>query len=170
MAERDGVAPGGADGEIRRQLLAMLKGGQAYAPMEHIVDDLPAEFRGRVPEGLPYSPWQILEHMRIAQEDIVSFSMNVDGGYKPLKWPDAYWPKQAEPPSDAAWERSVESFRSERQRFEGYLADGKNDLTAPFAWGQGQNLLREALLLADHTSHHLGEFIVVRRLLGAWKK
>jgi uncharacterized damage-inducible protein DinB len=122
-----------------------------------------------VPEGLPYSAWQIVEHIRIAQRDILDFSRNGDGSYKPRKWPQAYWRKSASPPSAKAWGESIRQIRLDRKAFEALLkAAGDDGLTEPFAWGDGQTLLREALLIADHAAYHTGELIVLRRLLGAW--
>jgi uncharacterized damage-inducible protein DinB len=124
-----------------------------------------------VAEGLPYSAWQIVEHIRIAQRDILEFSDNEDGGYKPRRWPEAYWPKSPEPPSEAAWDESIGQIQADREAFETLLkAASDAALVAPFAWGDGQTLLREALLIADHDAYHTGELIVLRRLLGAWKK
>jgi hypothetical protein len=124
-----------------------------------------------VPDGLPYSAWQILEHIRLAQRDILDFSRNTDGSYKEQKWPDDYWPKTAEPPSASAWDDSIAQLREDRAAFENLLKSADDaELVAPFAWGAGQSLLREALLLADHDAYHVGELIVVRRLVGAWKK
>ncbi|MGI4755451.1 MAG: DinB family protein [Janthinobacterium lividum] len=155
------------ESELRTQLKALLDGGQAHATFRDAVADLPLNLQGRTPTGLPYSPWQLLEHMRIAQRDILDFSSNEDGQYKPMKWPDSYWPKSPEPPAQDAWERSVEAIESDRAAFEQLLQ--ARDLTVPFPWGDGQNLLRQALLIADHESYHVGELIVTRRLLGAWK-
>ena len=157
--------------ELRRELIALLDGGQAHATFEDAVKDLPAKLRGIVPEGLPYSGWQIVEHLRIAQRDILEFSDNADGSYKPMKWPDAYWPKSAEPPDAEAWEKSLGAIRADRKAFD-ELVHGSDDagLVKAFEWGDGQTLLREALLIADHNAYHTGELIVVRRLLRAWKK
>ena len=156
---------------LRKQLQALLDGGQAHATFDQAVKDFPAKLRGVVPEGLPYSGWQILEHIRLAQQDILDFSSNADGNYKEKKWPDDYWPKAAEPPSAEAWERSIVQIRADRKGFEKLLKSADDAaLVAPFAWGEGQNLLREALLLADHDAYHVGELVVVRRLVGAWKK
>ncbi len=155
------------ESELRLQLKALLAGGQAHATLEEAVAAMPFTLQGVVPDGLPYSAWQLLEHLRIAQRDILSFSNNSDGHYKPLAWPKDYWPEQAAPPDEDAWQRSVETIRQERMKFERLLADG--DLTLPFPWGEGQNLLREALLIADHEAYHAGELILLRRLLGAWK-
>jgi hypothetical protein len=155
---------------VRKQLAQLLEGGQAHATFESAVKGMPAKLRGVVPAGLPYSAWQIVEHIRIAQRDILDYSRNLDGSYKPLKWPQDYWPRKATPPSAKAWGESLRQMRADRRAFETLLkAAGDSGLTEPFAWGDGQTLLREALLIADHAAYHTGELIVVRRLLGAWK-
>ncbi len=156
--------------ETRKQLLALLNGGQAHADFETAVKGFPADLRGKVPEGLPYSAWQLLEHMRITQRDILDFSDPPSDGYQSIPWPDGYWPKAAEPPTVHSWGESIAAIRSDREKFEALITMPEADLFAPFPWGDGQNLLREALLIADHTAYHLGEFIVLRRLLGAWHK
>jgi uncharacterized damage-inducible protein DinB len=156
---------------LRKQLQALLDGGQAHATFDDAVKDFPAKLRGTVPESLPYSAWQILEHIRIAQRDILDFSDNSDGSYKERAWPDEYWPKNPEPPSADAWEQSIQHVRQDRKTFEKLLKSADDAaLVTPFAWGEGQTLLREAFLIADHTAYHTGELIVLRRLLGAWKK
>jgi hypothetical protein len=157
-------------GELRQQLKALLDGGQAHASFEQAVKDMPAKLQGVVPESLPYSAWQLLEHIRLAQRDILDFSRNDDGSYRELDWPDGYWPKDPEPPNAHAWQKSVEQIREDRKAFE-KLIDSVDDpnLIKPFAWGKGQNLLREALLIADHEAYHVGELVLLRRLLGAWK-
>ena len=155
--------------ELRKQLLALLKGGQAHAGLDRIIAEMPVALRGTVPEKLPYSAWQLLEHMRITQRDILNFSAPPTGGYHAMEWPADYWPKSAEPPTPESWDRTVASIRSDREQFEKLLARPESDLVKPFRWGDGQNLLREALLIADHTAYHLGEFVVLRRLLGAWE-
>lgn len=153
--------------ELLKQLEALLEGGQAHAGFDAAVKSMPFPLQGVVPEHLPYSAWQILEHLRIAQRDILDFSTNADGGgYKHLEWPAAYWPTQPAPPDESAWSACVAAIVADRERFESLLHDG--DLVTPFPWGDGQNLLREALLIADHAAYHVGELIVVRRLLGAW--
>jgi hypothetical protein len=155
---------------LRTQLKALLDGGQAHATFDDAVKDLPAKLQGIVVDDLPYSAWQILEHIRLAQRDILDFSRNHDGSYNPLKWPDDYWPRSPEPPDDSAWENAVRSIREDRRAFEALLdAASDAELAQPFPWGDGQTLLRQALLLADHEAYHLGELIVIRRLLGAWK-
>lgn len=149
----------------------MLEGGHAHATFSAAVKDLPNRLRSVVPDGLPYSAWQIVEHIRIAQRDILDFSRNADGSYVPRKWPDSYWPDSPEPPSDNAWELAIREIVLDREAFEALLTDTSNaDLTQPFPWGDGQNLLHEGFLIAAHTSYHTGELIVVRRLLSAWEK
>ncbi len=152
-----------------KQLLAFLAGGQAHATFAAAVDNFPAELRGVVPDRLPYSAWQIVEHMRLAQKDVLDFSDPPAGGYQHLPWPEAYWPKSPEPPSVTAWDEAVAAIAADRKSFEALLTRSDVDLYAPFAWGDGQNLLREALLIADHNAYHTGELVVVRRLLGCWK-
>jgi hypothetical protein len=158
-----------SNAELIKQLEALLDGGQAHATFEDAVKDFPAKLRGVVPEGLPYSAWQIVEHIRIAQEDILNFSAPPTGGYQPMQWPEAYWPKQPEPPSLAAWDESVAAVLADRKKFKGLLTKKNADLYKPFLWGTGQSLLREAFLIADHAAYHVGELIILRRILGAWK-
>jgi uncharacterized damage-inducible protein DinB len=156
---------------LRKQLQALLDGGQAHATFDAAVKEFPEKLRGVVPEKLPYSAWQIVEHIRITQRDILDFSRNGDGSYKPRKWPEEYWPKEAAPPSRDAWEQSLEEVRADRRAFEALLAKADDAaLVRPFDWAdEGQSLLREAFLVADHTAYHTGELVVLRRLLGAWK-
>jgi hypothetical protein len=155
--------------ELLKQLVALLDGGQAHATFEDAVKDFPVKLRGVIPDGLPYSAWQILEHIRIAQSDILNFSAPPTGGYHAMKWPDAYWPKEKAPQRPEAWDESIAAVLADRKKFEALLTKKNADLYKPFLWGTGQNLLREALLIADHAAYHVGELIVLRRLLGAWK-
>lgn len=157
-----------ANAGLVKQLLALLQGGQAHAGFEAAVKDFPVELRGVVVDKLPYSAWQILEHIRFTQRDILDFSAPPTGGYQHHAWPDAYWPKSAEPPTAHAWDHAIVEIRADRAKFEALLTKPNVDLYKPFMWGDGQNLLREALLIADHTAYHLGELIVLRRLLGCW--
>lgn len=154
--------------ELRKQLVALLRGGQAHAGFEAAVKDFPVKLRASVAHGLPYSAWQLVEHLRIAQRDILNFSSPPTGGYHPLRWPEEYWPKSPEPPSAGAWDGCLDAIRSDLKKFEALIARPEAELTKPFRWGEGQNLLREALLIADHTAYHVGEIVVLRRLLGAW--
>jgi hypothetical protein len=155
--------------EIRKQLLALLNGGQAHADFDTVLQDFPVELRGTVPDGLPYSAWQLLEHLRITQSDILNFSAPPTGGYHPIKWPDDYWPKSTKPPTASAWDQSIASIHSDLEKFKELIIRPEADLCKPFRWGDGQNLLREAFLIADHTAYHLGELVVLRRLLAAWR-
>jgi hypothetical protein len=156
---------------LRQELKKLIDGGQAHASFEDAVRSMPVKLRGQVPEGLPYSAWQIVEHIRIAQRDILDYCRNEDGSYKPRKWPESYWPKDAAPRSAGAWGKSIKAIHTDRAAFEKLLkAASDEELVRQFAWGHGQTLLREALLIADHTAYHVGELIVLRRLLGAWKK
>ena len=155
--------------ELKRQLLALLAGGQAHVDFDKVVNGMPVELRGERPERVPYSAWQLLEHLRLTQRDILEFSTDREGaGYKELAWPAEYWPRESAPATDAAWDQSIAAVRSDREAFEALLRADDADLVTPFPWGKGQNLLREALLLADHTAYHLGELVLLRRLLNTW--
>ena len=169
MAEERDTRDGTLRQELDRQLLALLAGGQAHASFDKVVSGLAPELRGRRPEGVPYSAWQLLEHMRIAQRDILDFCTDGNGkGYQHLEWPRQYWPTQPEPPSEATWDQAIAMIHADRESFEALLRSENADLITPFPWGDGQNLLREALLIADHEAYHLGELVLLRRLLGAW--
>ena len=152
------------------QLLALLEGGQAHATLEAAVANFPEALRSTVPEHLPYSAWQLVEHLRITQRDILDFCAPPKGGYKPLQWPAAYWPASPTPPGSSSWDESLAAIDADAASFAALLRTPATDLYTPFPWGDGQSLLREALLIADHNSYHTGELIVLRRLLGAWKK
>lgn len=155
--------------EVERQVSALLRGGQAHAGFDKAVEGLAPELRGLRPQGVPYSAWQLLEHLRIAQRDILDFCTDGEGkGYRAKQWPEDYWPKAPEPPRDDAWPKAVQAVRADRAEFERLFTAAKADLTAPFPWGEGQTLLREALLIADHAAYHTGELVLLRRLLGAW--
>jgi hypothetical protein len=168
--EREMTTPKQPQDELRKQLIALLDGGQAHATFEDAVKDFPAELRGVVPKGLPYSAWQLLEHLRISQKDILEFSAPPSGGYQHMRWPEDYWPKESAPPSTDAWERSVAAIKTDLEKFKVLILKPDAELEKPFRWGTGQNLLREALLIADHAAYHIGELVVLRRLLDAWKK
>jgi hypothetical protein len=152
---------------VRAQLAAALAWRDAHADFDAAVEDLPAALRGRVPDGLPYSPWQLVEHLRLAQADILDFCRNPD--YKEMRWPDDYWPKEPAPPSARAWDESIAGFRRDREALQILARDPDVDLLAAIPHGTGQTYLRELLLVVDHTAYHVGQLIVVRRLLGAWE-
>jgi hypothetical protein len=157
----------GTDKLLRQHVVKLLTGGEAHANFDTAIENLPAGLRGKRPPGAEHSPWELLEHLRIAQRDILEFSR--DAKHKSPKWPEGYWPAKAAPPDEDAWEKSVRAFRSDLKEMCDLAADEKTDLFAPIPHGDGQTILREALLTADHNSYHLGELVLVRRLLGAWK-
>jgi hypothetical protein len=153
---------------LREHLLYLLRGGGAHLDFEKAIAGLPPTLRGVRPEGLPYSPWRLLEHLRIAQWDILRFC--IDPRHVSPPWPEGYWPEGDAPPDAAAWDRSVAAFRADLQQMMQLVSDPATDLFTPLPHGQGQTLLREALLTADHNAYHLGQLIVVRRLLNAWEE
>ncbi|HYM08974.1 MAG TPA: DinB family protein [Terriglobales bacterium] len=156
------------DSSLRRHLLELLMGGSAHARFEEVLAGLPTDLRGRKPAGLPHSPWMLLEHMRIAQHDILEFSRN--RRHVSPDWPKGYWPDRATPPNSAAWNTSIRKFRLDLKAMQGLVANPKTDLHARIPWGDGQTILREALLVADHNAYHLGQLVDIRRLLEAWPR
>ena len=156
------------DNAWREHVVKLLNSGNAHADFDSAIADLPADLRGAKPPGVPHSPWRLLEHMRIAQRDILEFSRNPK--HQSPKWPEGYWPKGDAPPDAAAWDKSVAQFRRDLQAMQDLVADPSTDLLARIPHGDGQTILREALLVADHNSYHLGQLVVVRRALGAWSK
>jgi hypothetical protein len=155
------------DRSLREHLTYLLEGGGAHAKFDEIIGDLPEAFRGKKPSGFPHSPWMILEHMRIAQWDILEFGRN--SKHKSPAWPEGYWPESEAPPNDAAWKASIRDFRNDLKAMVDLVNDTNIDLFARIPWGDGQTILREALLVADHNSYHLAQIVDVRRLLGTWK-
>jgi len=153
---------------LREHVLYLLRGGGAHVDFNRAIADVPLALRGVRPAGLPHSPWRPLEHMRIAQWDILEFCRNAK--HVSPKFPDGYWPRGDAPPDAAAWERSIQAFRADLAAMEALVADPAADLFARIPHGDGQTLLREALLVADHNAYHLGQLVVVRRLLGAWEE
>jgi len=151
---------------LRQHLLDLLKGGNAHTTIKEALQDFPAELRGKRPKGAPHSPWELMEHMRIAQWDILQFSRDPDNASP--KFPDGYWPEKPEPPDDKAWDRSVNGFCQDLNSLCALVADDATDLYARIPHGEGQTILREALLTADHNAYHLGQLVLLRRMLGAW--
>lgn len=151
---------------VRDLLSRLLAWEDAHAGFEAAVDGIPPELQGTQPAGLPYSPWQLLEHLRITQHDILEFCINAK--YEEMAWPDDYWPQTAAPPDAAAWAASVKEFQRERQVLQALAQDRALDLNAKVPHGSGQTYLREIVLVADHTAYHVGQLILVRRLLGIW--
>jgi hypothetical protein len=152
---------------LRDHLLELLRGGHGHATFDKAIEGLPAKLRGAQAPGLPHTVWQLLEHLRLAQWDLLEFSR--DKSHVSPPWPEGYWPETAAPPDDAAWEKSVESFHQDLQAMQDLVADPQTDLYAKLPWGDGQTVLREAMLLADHNAYHLGQIVMVRQALGAWK-
>lgn len=155
------------DTALRAHLIELLRGGHAHATFAQTVGDFPVEKVGIRPQGLPHSPWQLLEHMRLAQEDMLRFSQSAD--WVSPEFPAGYWPKSPAPATPAEWTKSVRAFERDMAEFEAMVNDPAGDLYRKFPWGDGQTLLREAMMLADHNAYHLGQLLLVRRLLGAWK-
>ena len=152
--------------QLREHLLYLLNGGGAHARFDEAVKNMPEKLRGVKPNGLQHSAWMLLEHLRLAQWDILEFSRNAK--HKSPEWPRGYWPKTEAPPSATAWNKSIQQFRKDLKALQALVANPKVDLYACIPWGDGQTILREALLVADHNAYHLGQFIDLRRLLSAW--
>jgi DinB family protein len=154
--------------KLQKELISQLKGGNAHAKFDDVLKNFPEKLRGMVPEGMPYSAWQLLEHIRIAQDDILRFCRNSDGSYKEMKWPEDYWPKDPKPASARAWTDSIKSYHADLDEFIELISEPNADLFEPFQWGDGQTLFHEAMLLVDHAAYHLGEIVAVRRILKTW--
>ena len=156
-----------SDKVLREHVIELLNGRGAHSGFDDVLKNMPEKLRGVKPDGLPHSAWMLLEHLRRAQWDILEFSRNRK--YKSPKWPEGYWPETAAPPSKAAWDESIQQFRKDLKVMQQLVANPKTDLYARIPWGDGQTILREALLVADHNAYHLAQLVDVRRLLGAWK-
>jgi hypothetical protein len=148
------------------QLSQLLAGGNAHATFEQAVADLPAPLRNQAVPGVPYTIWHLVEHLRIAQWDIVEFTL--DPNHESPQWPEGYWPAKDSAVDEAGWQATLAAIARDQQRFLDHLHDPAIDLFAPLPHGDGQNVLREALLIGDHAAYHTGEIILLRRLLGAW--
>ncbi len=155
------------DQPVRDHLFKLLKGRQAHVNFEMVLADFPEELQGKRPEGIPYSGWELLEHLRIAQWDILEFSR--DSQHVSPQFPEGYWPESPEPPDKGAWEHSSSSFQKDLLAMVELVRDPTTDLYGPILHGTGQTILREALLVADHNAYHLGQLVLIRRLLGIWK-
>jgi uncharacterized damage-inducible protein DinB len=151
---------------LRALLHSALAWQDAHATFEAAVADVPPEARGQKAPGLPYSLWQLLEHMRRTQHDILDFCVNAE--YEELSWPDDYWPTSAEPPTPNAWSECVAAFQKDRAELQRIAADASRDLFGKIPHGTGQTYARELVLVIDHTAYHVGQMIIVRRALGAW--
>lgn len=151
---------------LRQHLVRLLEWQDAHVSFDAAIERLPAKLRGVRPPGLAHSPWELLEHLRLAQHDILEFCRNAN--YQEAAWPDDYWPKSAAPPSPRAWTDSVAAFRNDLAALRRLAEDPAVDLLAAIPHGSGQTYLRELLLVADHNAYHVGQLVVVRRLLGVW--
>jgi len=155
-----------SDHALREHVLYLLQGGGAHLHFDQAIGGLPKDLRGAKVSGVPHTPWRLLEHLRLCQWDIVEFSRKAD--HISPEFPDGYWPASDAPPVDDAWERSVQAFRADLQAMIELVSDPATDLFAPIPHGDGQTILREALLIADHNAYHLGQMVFLRRCLGAW--
>ena len=151
---------------LREHVLDLLDGGHAHLTFETATADLPVELRGAKLPGLSHTPWRLVEHMRIAQWDILRFC--IDRHHVSPPFPDGYWPESDAPSDSEIWDQSIAAFKADLEAMIELVASAETDLLSPLPHGQGQTLLREALLVADHNAYHLGQLVVVRKLLGAW--
>jgi hypothetical protein len=155
------------DHSLRQHLVELLRGGSAHVPFDAAIANLPAKLRGVKPPGLGFTAWRLLEHMRIAQGDILEFSRNPK--HISPEFPAGYWPREDAPPTDAAWKKSVAAFHADVNAMQRLVKNPATDLFARIPHGDGQTILREALLIADHNAYHLGQLVMLRRLLGSWQ-
>ena len=156
-----------AEKQLRKQLADFLDWKSAHVGFDDVVKGIPVRLRGAVPKGFAHSIWQVVEHIRLAQHDILDFSRNPK--YEEMKWPDDYWPKSPVPKTTAAWNRALADFRTDRQAMQRLVANPRIDLLAKIPHGSGQTVLREALLVADHTAYHVAQILDIRRALGIWQ-
>jgi hypothetical protein len=155
------------DKALREHLVKMLKGGDAHVAFDAAVKNVPVNLRGKRPKGAEHSLWEVLEHLRIAQWDILEFSRKPD--HKSPEFPGGYWPQTQAPPNEKAWEQSVRGFGKDLDALCELVGDESTDVLAKIPHGDGQTILREALVAADHNAYHVGELVLLRRLLGAWQ-
>ncbi|WP_162053256.1 DinB family protein [Pontibacter pamirensis] len=155
------------DKQLREQLVKLLRGGQASKTRDEILQGISLEEAGRKAANLPYTIWQLLEHLRIAQWDILEFSRNSQ--HQSPEWPEGYWPQEKAPANEAALNKTLHAITTDLEGMVNLIKDPANDLFEPFAHGNGQNLLREAMLVAEHNAYHLGEIVVLKRLIGDWE-
>lgn len=151
---------------LREHVVDVLEGGSAHLNFQKAIADLPAGLRGATVKGIPHSPWRLLEHLRLCQWDILEFSRDAD--HVSPDFPEGYWPEGDAPPDAGAWDASVQAFESDLSAMVELVRDPATDLLAPIPHGDGQTILREALLVADHNAYHLGQLVSLRRCLGAW--
>jgi hypothetical protein len=155
-----------ADAVVREQLLQLLRGGNAHLGFDQAIDAFPLEFINSRPPNVPYSPWQLLEHVRIVQWDILEFVRNPD--HVSPAWPEGYWPLKDEEADPARWQQTIGAFRSDMVDLEAMIEDPATDLYADLPHAEGYTVLREILLVADHNAYHIGEFAILRQVMGTW--
>lgn len=153
------------DALLREQLVEFLGKGYAHVELFSAIKDFPEEHYGSKPAGAPHSAWQLLEHIRIALNDLLNFS--TDSNYAAPKWPEDYWPNDAAPPNTESWKRSVKALHADLEAFKKLIRNPESNLYARIPWGDGQTLLREVLLAIDHNSYHLGQLVMLRKQLTA---
>ena len=151
---------------LREQLVDSLKKGNAHVDLFTALKDFPVDLAGKKPGGAPHSAWQLLEHIRIALNDLLVFS--TDSNYVARAWPDSYWPKEDAPANPGAWQASVKALKADIDAFIQLIRNPASNLYAPIPWGSGQTLLRETLVAIDHNSYHVGQLVMLRQQLGAW--
>ncbi len=154
------------DQHLRDHLVALLSWKSAHVSFDQAIGGIPPEMQGLQPSGLTLSPWQLLEHLRIAQHDILDFCLNP--GYTMPSWPEGFWPDRATPPSAETWAESIAHFQADLKAMQDLVSDPGTDLFAQIPHGDGQTIFREAVLVADHNAYHVGQLVLVRRLLGIW--
>ncbi len=155
-----------ADQALREHLLALLRGGQAHMTFDQAVADFPLDHINRRPPHVPYTPWHLLEHLRRTQRDILDFIR--DPQYREPSWPDEYWPPRAQDADTEAWASTIRAFQEDLQALEALVRDPATDLYATVPHGQGQTILREILVVADHNAYHIGEFAILRQVMQTW--
>ena len=155
-----------SDSQLRAHLARLLAWQDAHVTFEVAVQDWPPSLRGVQPAELPYSAWQLLEHLRLTQLDILEFCRNP--AYRDPHWPDDYWPGASDPPDEQAWDRSISAYLADRAELVRLAESAAVNLFARIPHGTGQTYLRELMLVADHSAYHVGQLVLLRRLLGAW--
>ena len=158
----------GSDEVVRSHLEQLLSWGDAHMTLDQAVADFPAEYMNAFPPNVPYTPWHLLEHIRRAQRDILEFIR--DPNYLSPPWPAGYWPAREEKADTAAWKRTIDLFHQDLRALKGMATDPKTDLYSPIPHGDGQTIFRELLLVADHTAYHVGEFAILRQVMGSWRQ
>lgn len=152
--------------EFRKHLVSLLNSGNAHVSIIDAMTDIPKDKLAETQPGLPYSLWQQIEHVRLAQKDIIDYTLN--DNYEPMKWPEDYWPESKGPANEKLYEESIKTFQNDLDRMIDHINNPKNDLFESFPYGEGHNLLREALLLADHNAYHSGQIVLLRKIMNCW--